>query len=81
MGALSVGGLTGIRKMYEPLLPGARHVPIPHRYRCDYCSTAPGCSGQCTREFSNLAEFESPDTIAATIMEPVQNRVAASSRP
>lgn len=73
MGALSVGGLTGIRKMYEPLLPGARHVPIPHRYRCDYCAAAVGCSGQCTREFENLAEFESPETIAATIMEPVQN--------
>lgn len=73
MGALSVGGLTGIRKIYEPLLPGARHVPIPHRYRCDYCSAMAGCSGQCTREFANLAEFESPETIAATIMEPVQN--------
>lgn len=73
MGALSVGGLTGIRKLYEPLVPGARHVPIPHRYRCDYCAAQQGCSGQCTREVANLIEFESPDTIAATIMEPVQN--------
>lgn len=73
MGALSVGGLTGIRKLYEPLIPGARHVPIPHRYRCDYCAALDGCSGQCTREIGNLIEFESPETIAATIMEPVQN--------
>lgn len=73
MGALSVGGLTGIRKIYEPLLPGARHVPIPHRYRCDYCAQAPGCSGQCTTEVANLIEFENAETIAATIMEPVQN--------
>lgn len=73
MGALSVGGLTGIRSQYEPLLPGARHVPIPHRYRCDYCARADACSGQCTTEFANLIEFESPDTVAATIMEPVQN--------
>jgi adenosylmethionine-8-amino-7-oxononanoate aminotransferase len=73
MGALAVGGLTGVRKVYEPLLPGARHVPIPHRYRCDYCARSSDCSGQCTREVANLMEFESPDTIAATIMEPVQN--------
>lgn len=73
MGALSVGGLTGIRKVFEPLVPGARHVPIPHRYRCDYCALAAGCSGQCSQEFANLVEFEGPETIAATIMEPVQN--------
>ncbi|MCC7161130.1 MAG: aminotransferase class III-fold pyridoxal phosphate-dependent enzyme [Anaerolineae bacterium] len=73
MGALSVGGLTGIRKAYEPLVPGARHVPIPHRYRCDYCAAMQDCSGQCTREIENLIEFEDPATIAATIMEPVQN--------
>lgn len=73
MGALSVGGLTGIRKMYEPLVPGGRHVPIPHRYRCDYCAAMQGCSGQCTREVANVIEFEGPDTIAAAIMEPVQN--------
>jgi adenosylmethionine-8-amino-7-oxononanoate aminotransferase len=73
MGALSVGGLTGIRKAFEPLVPGARHVPIPHRYRCDYCASQSACTGQCTQEVANLIEFENPETIAATIMEPVQN--------
>lgn len=73
MGALSVGGLTGIRKPYEPLVPGARHVPIPHRYRCDYCWRDAQCSGQCATEVANLIEFENPQSIAATIMEPVQN--------
>ena len=73
MGALSVGGLMGIRKMYEPLVPGARHVPIPHRFRCDYCWRDAQCSGQCATEVANLMEFENPETIAATIMEPVQN--------
>lgn len=73
MGALSVGGLTGIRKLFEPLVPGARHVPLPHRYRCDYCATLSACTQQCTREVANLMEFEDPATIAAVIMEPVQN--------
>ncbi len=73
MGALSVNGLTGIRNTFEPMVPGSRHVPIPHRYHCDYCGDGPACTGQCIREVENLIEFEGPESIAALIMEPVQN--------
>jgi len=54
-------------------VPGARHVPLPHRYRCDYCALAAQCSGTCADEIERLIEFEGPETIAAIIMEPVQN--------
>jgi hypothetical protein len=57
----------------SPLVPGARHVPLPHRYRCDYCALAAQCSGTCADEIERLIEFEGPETIAAIIMEPVQN--------
>jgi adenosylmethionine-8-amino-7-oxononanoate aminotransferase len=73
MGALSVNGLTGIRNGFGPLVPGARHVPLPHRYRCDYCALAERCGGTCADEVERLVEFEGPETIAAMIMEPVQN--------
>jgi adenosylmethionine-8-amino-7-oxononanoate aminotransferase len=73
MGALSVNGLTGVRNSFGPLLPGARHVPLPHRYRCDYCALAAQCSGTCADEIERLIEFEGHETIAAIIMEPVQN--------
>jgi adenosylmethionine-8-amino-7-oxononanoate aminotransferase len=73
MGALSVNGLTGVRNGFGPLVPGARHVPLPHRYRCDYCALASRCHGTCTDEIERLIEFEGPETIAAIIMEPVQN--------
>lgn len=73
MGALSVTGLPGIRKPFEPLVPGARHVSIPHRYRCGGCQLAPACTHACTDEIEALIEFEGPETIAAIIMEPVQN--------
>jgi adenosylmethionine-8-amino-7-oxononanoate aminotransferase len=73
MGALSVNGLTGVRNGFGPLVPGARHVPLPHRYRCDYCALAAQCSGSCADEIERLIEFEGPETIAAIIMEPVQN--------
>jgi adenosylmethionine-8-amino-7-oxononanoate aminotransferase len=73
MGALSVNGLTGVRNGFGPLVPGARHVPLPHRYRCDYCALTAQCSGTCADEIERLIEFEGPETIAAIIMEPVQN--------
>lgn len=75
MGALSVNGLTGIRNGFGPLVPGARHVPLPHEYRCDYCANSGDghCRGVCADELERLVEFEGPETIAAVIMEPVQN--------
>ncbi|HEX6289453.1 MAG TPA: aminotransferase class III-fold pyridoxal phosphate-dependent enzyme [Herpetosiphonaceae bacterium] len=73
MGALSVNGLPGIRNQFAPLVPGARHVPIPHRYRCNACQLASACTRACTDEIEALIEFEGPETIAAIIMEPVQN--------
>lgn len=73
MGALSVNGLTGVRNGFGPLLPGARHVPLPHRYRCNYCARTAHCSGICADEIERLIEFEGPETIAAIILEPVQN--------
>ncbi len=39
MGALSVNGLTGARAPFGPLVPGARHAPMSHRYRCRYRTT------------------------------------------
>jgi adenosylmethionine-8-amino-7-oxononanoate aminotransferase len=73
MGALSVNGNTGLRNGFGPLVPGARHVPLPHRYRCDYCQLANACRGTCADEIERLIEFEGAETIAAIIMEPVQN--------
>jgi adenosylmethionine-8-amino-7-oxononanoate aminotransferase len=73
MGALSVNGLTGVRNGFGPLVPGARHVPLPHRLRCNYCALNAQCGGTCADEIERLIEFEGPETIAAIIMEPVQN--------
>ncbi len=73
MGALSVNGLPSLRNQFAPLVPGARHVSIPHRYRCNACGLASACTSACTDEIEALIEFEGPETIAAIIMEPVQN--------
>jgi adenosylmethionine-8-amino-7-oxononanoate aminotransferase len=73
MGALSVTGLPSARNPYEPLVPGARHVPIPHPYRCAFCQDAGACTWACADEVERTIEVEGPESVAAIIMEPVQN--------
>lgn len=73
MGALSVNGVTETRSVFGPLVPGARHVPVPYRYRCPYATDCSSCAGICADEVERLIEFENPETVAAVIMEPVQN--------
>jgi adenosylmethionine-8-amino-7-oxononanoate aminotransferase len=73
MGALSANGNTGLRNGFGPLVPGARHVPLPHRYRCEYCALQNACAGTCADEIERLVEFEGPETVAAIILEPIQN--------
>lgn len=73
LGALSVSGVAALRQPYEPLLPGTRHVPLPYRYRCDFCAGLPACPGQCADEIERMIAFEGPESIAAILMEPVQN--------
>lgn len=73
IGALSVNGLTHARSLFGPLMPGARHVPMSHRYRCPYCEDKGGCTLACYDEIERLVEFEGPDSVACIIMEPVQN--------
>jgi len=81
MGALSVNGVTSIRNGFGPLVPGARHAPLPYRYRCDYCALHGACRNICVDEVERLIEFEGPETIAAVIMEPVQNSGGAIVSP
>lgn len=73
MGALSVNGLSGARAPFGPLVPGARHVPMSHRYRCPYCKDAAACNLMCFEEIERTVAFEGPEQIAAIITEPVQN--------
>ncbi len=69
LGALSATGITALRQPFEPLTPGGCHVPNTNSYRL-----RPGTS---VLDFAEaIAErivFEGPDTVAAVILEPVQN--------
>jgi adenosylmethionine-8-amino-7-oxononanoate aminotransferase len=69
LGALSATGITSLREPFEPLTPGAHHVPNTNTYRMP-----PGVTESWFAEsIAEKIEFEGPDTVAAVILEPVQN--------
>jgi adenosylmethionine-8-amino-7-oxononanoate aminotransferase len=69
MGALTVTGLPPLREPFEPLTPGGIHVPNTNSYRWaedrDQLWAADA--------IEEAIAFEGPDTVAAVILEPVQN--------
>ena len=73
MGAISINGSPALRSQFEPLLPGCLRAPMPYRYRCPYCSEKSACTLQCADEVDDIIRNEDPQTVAAVIMEPVQN--------
>ncbi len=69
MGALSATGITPLRVPFEPLTPGGCHVPNTNVYRLP--DGVPASS--LAEAVAERIEFEGPETVAAVIMEPVQN--------
>jgi adenosylmethionine-8-amino-7-oxononanoate aminotransferase len=69
LGALSATGITELRSQFEPLTPGGCHVPNTNTYRWPedrhplWAATA----------IEERIQFEGPETVAAVIVEPVQN--------
>ena len=69
LGALSATGITELRAPHEPLAPGGVHVPNTNDYRWP--------AGRDRLWAADAIEerilFEGPETVAAVILEPVQN--------
>jgi adenosylmethionine-8-amino-7-oxononanoate aminotransferase len=68
-GALSITGITPLRTPFEPLVPGAHHVPNTNDYRWAEDRDPLWAADQ----IEHKIEFEGPETVAAVILEPVQN--------
>jgi adenosylmethionine-8-amino-7-oxononanoate aminotransferase len=76
MGALSINGLSDIRNIFEPLVPGTRHVENTDAYRSHLMEegdTSADFGKKCAREIERAIQIEGPDTVAAVYLEPVQN--------
>jgi adenosylmethionine-8-amino-7-oxononanoate aminotransferase len=69
LGALSATGITSLRQPFEPLTPGGCHVANTNTFRLQHGMTA----ADLAEAVAERIEFEGPDTVAAVIMEPVQN--------
>jgi adenosylmethionine-8-amino-7-oxononanoate aminotransferase len=69
MGALAATGIPGLREPFEPFMPGGVHVPNTNLYRLP-AHMAPE---DLAESIAHAIEFEGPDTVAAVILEPVQN--------
>jgi len=71
-GGASVNGNTPFRRAYEPLLPGCFHVDTPWLYRNPYTQDPEQLGRICAELLEREIVFQSPDTVAAFIAEPVQ---------
>ena len=69
LGALSATGITEVRAPFEPLAPGGCHVPNTNAYRWP----AERDSLWAAEAIAERIAFEAPETVAAVILEPVQN--------
>lgn len=76
LGALSINGLTPIKTLFEPLVPGARHVENTVEYRSRHAvdgNSSLTLGQKHALDIERMIEIEGPDTVAAVFLEPVQN--------
>lgn len=69
LGALSVTGIPDLRTQFEPLTPGGCHVPNTNSYHWPDDRDPLWAAEEIERRIL----FEGPETVAAVILEPVQN--------
>jgi adenosylmethionine-8-amino-7-oxononanoate aminotransferase len=69
MGALTATGLTPLRQPFEPLTPGGIHVPNTNSYRWSEDRDQLWAADA----IEEAIEFAGAETVAAVILEPVQN--------
>src|SRR3954453_14777785 len=69
LGALAVTGIPDLRAPFEPLVPGGCHVPNTNTFRPHH-HMQPEDLAEIIRD---RILFEKPGTVAAVILEPVQN--------
>ena len=74
LGALALTSVPAMRMPFEPLPAGARKVPNTNRYRPWIAGLSDEAFALATADqVAHMIEMEGPDTVAAVIMEPLQN--------
>lgn len=73
LGALAITGIPALRTPFEPLTPGAVHVPNTNRFRHPLAGDEKAFMLHVTDAIEEAILFEGPETVAAVFVEPVQN--------
>jgi adenosylmethionine-8-amino-7-oxononanoate aminotransferase len=71
--AMSINGMTNLRKAFEPLMHGVRHVSNTKRYQRPPQETEEQFTEFLLDELEKLIIQEGPDTVAGLFIEPLQN--------
>jgi adenosylmethionine-8-amino-7-oxononanoate aminotransferase len=73
-GALAITGVPALKQAFEPLVPGAFHVPTTNTYRAPVFGDDPKAFGRwAADQIEQAILVEGADTVAAVFLEPVQN--------
>ena len=59
------------RPPVEPAMPGIVRVFDPYCYRCSFGLTYPGCELRCAKSVEEVIQYETPETVAAILVESV----------
>ncbi|MHB1138985.1 MAG: aspartate aminotransferase family protein [Microthrixaceae bacterium] len=73
MGALSITGLPAIKSVFEPLVPGAVKVRNTNSFLAPDAEDPEAFGRRCADDIALRLTMEGPETVAAVILEPVQN--------
>ncbi|HOK06656.1 MAG TPA: aspartate aminotransferase family protein [Syntrophales bacterium] len=76
LGALALGGHTGRRRYYLPLIPHTPHIVPAYCYRCPYGRTPETCRLECADALEEAILYEGPDSVSAFLAEPVVGATA-----
>ncbi|OIQ00516.1 aspartate aminotransferase family protein, partial [Candidatus Wirthbacteria bacterium CG2_30_54_11] len=81
LGALSVTGKPGLRKIYDPMLIPFPHTHSVHCARCESGMKRESCSLECAQALETTIKREGSENIAAFIAEPVVGSAAPGACP
>lgn len=81
LGALALGGHTGRRRYYQPLIQHTPHIVPCYCYRCPLGLAAEACNCECADELEKTILYEGPDSVSAFIVEPVVGATAGALVP
>lgn len=71
-GAMSVGGMTGTKRGFGPLVPGVLRAPFPDYYRSAPGETAEDVDARCLEALEQVMVTQSSGSVAALITEAYQ---------